>query len=42
MGGPGLGSAAGADCQGWMREAGFTETYVEPLVGPDAMVVGIK
>jgi hypothetical protein len=25
-----------------MREAGFQETYVEHLVGPDSMVVGIK
>jgi hypothetical protein len=32
----------GADCQGWMREAGFRETYVQPLLGPDSMVVGIK
>jgi hypothetical protein len=32
----------GADCQGWMREAGFKETRVEHLVGPDSMVVGIK
>jgi hypothetical protein len=32
----------GADCQGWMREVGFRETRVEPLVGPDSMVVGIK
>ena len=32
----------GADCQGWMREAGFRETRVEHLVGPDSMVVGIK
>ena len=32
----------GADCQEWMRDAGFRETYVEPLVGPDSMVVGIK
>lgn len=32
----------GADGQGWMREAGFSRTYVEHLVGPDAMVVGIK
>jgi O-methyltransferase domain/Dimerisation domain len=31
-----------ADCQGWMRELGFTETYAQPLVGPDSMVVGIK
>jgi len=32
----------GADCAGWMREVGFQKTYVEPLVGHDAMVVGIK
>lgn len=32
----------GADCQGWMKEAGFKETRVEHLVGPDSMVVGIK
>jgi hypothetical protein len=32
----------GADCQGWMREAGFRETRVEHLVGGDSMVVGIK
>ncbi len=32
----------GADCSGWMREAGFKETRVEPLCGSDSMVVGIK
>ena len=32
----------GADCRGWMRDAGFRETYVQHLVGPDSMVVGIK
>ena len=32
----------GGDCCGWMRKAGFRETYVEHLVGPDSMVVGIK
>ncbi len=32
----------GADCSGWMMEAGFSSTHVEPLVGPDSMVVGIK
>ncbi len=32
----------GADCAGWMREAGFRETRVEPLSGPDSMVVGVK
>jgi hypothetical protein len=32
----------GADCRAWMREIGFREAYVEPLVGPESMVVGIK
>jgi len=32
----------GADCRAWMKEAGFRETRVEHLVGPDSMVVGIK
>jgi O-methyltransferase domain/Dimerisation domain len=32
----------GADCSGWMKKAGFRETRVEGLVGPDSMVVGIK
>lgn len=32
----------GADCRGWMREAGFSTTRVEHLVGPDSMVIGIK
>jgi hypothetical protein len=32
----------GADCQGWMDEIGFRETYVEHLAGPDSMVVGLK
>jgi hypothetical protein len=32
----------GADCSGWMKKAGFRETRVEPLVGPDSMVIGIK
>ena len=32
----------GADWSVWMRDAGFRETYVEHLVGPDSMVVGIK
>lgn len=32
----------GADCVGWMKEAGFREARVEHLVGPDSMVVGIK
>lgn len=32
----------GADCQRWLREAGFRETRVEPLIGPDSMAIGIK
>lgn len=32
----------GADCCGWMREAGFRQTRVEHLAGPDSMVIGIK
>jgi hypothetical protein len=32
----------GADCQAWMREAGFSQTRVEPLAGADSMVVAIK
>ncbi len=32
----------GADCQGWMKEAGFSSSRVEHLTGPDSMVVGIK
>jgi hypothetical protein len=39
---PGGFDYTGADGQRWLREAGFRETYVEPLVGPDSMVVGIK
>ena len=32
----------GADCMSWMKGAGFTQTRVEHLLGPDSMVVGIK
>jgi hypothetical protein len=32
----------GADCTAWMHEAGFRQTRVEPLVGPDSMVIGTK
>ena len=39
---PGGFDYTGADCEGWMREAGFTRTRTEPLVGPDSMVIGIK
>jgi precorrin-6B methylase 2 len=39
---PGGFDYTGADCTTWMKEAGFAATRVEPLVGPDSMVVGIK
>jgi len=39
---PGGFDYTGADCIGWMKETGFKEAYVEHLVGPDSMVVGIK
>lgn len=32
----------GADCQGWMKDAGFRQTRVEHLAGPDSMVIGIR
>ena len=32
----------GADCRGWMHDAGFKETRVEPLCGPDSMVIALK
>ena len=32
----------GEDCQAWMREVGFSKTWVESLVGPDSMVIGLK
>ncbi|HEX8140008.1 MAG TPA: methyltransferase [Pyrinomonadaceae bacterium] len=39
---PGGFDYTGADCCAWMREAGFSRTYVEHLVGPDSMVVAVK
>jgi hypothetical protein len=39
---PGGFDYTGADCSGWMKEAGFSSTRVESLVGPDSMVIGIK
>ncbi|MBJ8343818.1 methyltransferase [Antrihabitans sp. YC2-6] len=39
---PGGFDYTGADCQRWMREAGFSHTYVQHLAGPESMVVGIK
>jgi predicted O-methyltransferase YrrM len=39
---PGGFDYTGADCIGWMKEAGFRAVSVEHLAGPDSMVVGIK
>ena len=39
---PGGFDYTGAECIGWMKEAGFRDAYVEHLVGPDSMVVGFK
>jgi hypothetical protein len=39
---PGGFDYTGADCMGWMREAGFRETRIVPLVGPHSMAIGIK
>ncbi|MGH9613895.1 MAG: methyltransferase, partial [Bryobacteraceae bacterium] len=33
---------SGADCTAWMGDAGFRDTRVEHLAGPDSMVIGIK
>lgn len=32
----------GADCRSWIARAGFRDSYIEPLIGPESMVVGIK
>ena len=39
---PGGFDYTGADCLGWMRDAGFREARVEHLQGPYSMAVGIK
>lgn len=39
---PGGFDYTGQDCTTWMKDAGFRETRVEHLIGPDSMVVGIK
>jgi tRNA G37 N-methylase Trm5 len=39
---PGGFDYTGADCERWMKDAGFRETRVEHLAGPDSMVIGIK
>ena len=39
---PGGFDYTGADCTGWMNEAGFRDARVEHLVGPESMVIGFK
>jgi precorrin-6B methylase 2 len=39
---PGGFDYTGADCRGWMADAGFSQSRVEHLVGPDFMVIGTK
>lgn len=39
---PGGFDYTGADCSAWMKTAGFRETRVEHLLGPDSMVVATK
>ncbi|OLL28579.1 methyltransferase [Burkholderia sp. SRS-W-2-2016] len=39
---PGGFDYTGAQCCEWMTEAGFTQVRVEPLNGPDSMVIGIR
>ena len=39
---PGGFDYSGGDCMGWMKDAGFKETRVEHLAGPDSMAIGIK
>ncbi len=39
---PGGFDYTGADCQGWMREAGFRDVRVEHLRGPYSMAIGIR
>jgi hypothetical protein len=39
---PGGFDYTGTDCSEWMKQAGFRETRIGHLVGPDSMVIGIK
>ena len=39
---PGGFDYTGADCESWMKEAGFSATRVVHLAGPDSMVIGTK
>lgn len=39
---PGGFDYTGADCTGWMKEAGFSTTQMGHLAGSDSMVIAIK
>ncbi|WP_244849492.1 acetylserotonin O-methyltransferase [Caballeronia sp. SL2Y3] len=39
---PGGFDYTGAQCREWMQQTGFSNIRVEPLVGPDSMVIGYK
>lgn len=39
---PGGSEYTGADCVGWMREAGFVDARIISLAGPHSAVIGIK
>lgn len=39
---PGGFDYTGADCRRWLKDAGFRQSRVVPLAGPDSMVIGIK
>jgi hypothetical protein len=39
---PGGFDYTGADCLGWMRDAGFREVRIQRLLGPYSMAVGLK
>jgi len=39
---PGGFDYTGADCKGWLKDAGFRQSRVVPLIGPDSMVIGLK
>ncbi|MFF4156513.1 methyltransferase [Streptomyces sp. NPDC001678] len=39
---PGGFEYTGADCRGWLADAGFRESRVQHLAGPESMVIGTK
>ncbi|PRX31298.1 methyltransferase family protein [Paraburkholderia sp. BL18I3N2] len=39
---PGGFDYTGAQCREWMQKVGFTQVRVEPLTGPDSMVIGTR